>query len=283
MMQRFGAPESVRAWSRQARAAGERVGFVPTMGALHEGHLSLVDHARASCGRVAVSIFVNPTQFGPDEDLDTYPRDPEGDAALLDARGVDALFVPSTETIYPEGASTWVVETALSGRLEGIARPGHFRGVATVVTGLLHIVEPDLLVMGQKDAQQAAVIRRVLRDLAMGTQLLVAPIVREPDGLALSSRNAYLSPDERAQAVVLNQALEYAAARIEAGEEDPEEVRAVMHAMITERPAARVDYIAAVHPETFEPLSDLDGPVLLCLAVFIGETRLIDNLLVHRG
>lgn len=283
-MEFFTIPEEIRCWSRRCRIEGLRVGLVPTMGALHEGHLSLVDRAAADADRVAVSLFVNPTQFAPGDDFERYPRDRERDRHLLEERGADALFAPGLEAIYPVSPSpadhrgTWVVETDLSARLEGAHRPGHFRGVATVVVKLLHCVEPDLLVMGQKDAQQAAIIGRVIGDLLLPTRLVVVPTVREADGLAHSSRNAYLSSDERRQAVCLFRALSRACRRVAEGERDPAVVRQQMREIIEQEPDAQVEYIVAVDPETFAPVPVLSPETLFCLAVRIGDIRLIDNM-----
>jgi pantoate--beta-alanine ligase len=278
MMERLTAPEAMRAWSRRVRGGGNSLAFVPTMGALHQGHLSLVALGRQRADRVVASVFVNPTQFGPGEDFERYPRDPQGDAARLSSAGADAVWFPKTADLYPEGASTWVVETDLSARLEGVARPGHFRGVTTVVTKLLQVVEPDLMVMGQKDAQQVAVLRRMLRDLRMPVDLVVASTVREGDGLALSSRNAYLSAAERRQAVCLHQALRAGEEAWRAGERDPQAVLGLMRERIEREPDARIDYLAAVDGESFLPVSELGPHVLLLTAVRIGATRLIDNL-----
>ncbi len=282
-MERLTASEEMRSWSREVRRGGKRLAFVPTMGALHEGHLFLVHTAREQADRVVVSVFVNPTQFGPGEDFEHYPRDTERDAALLAGAGTDAVWFPATEDLYPEGATTWVVETGLSARLEGEARPGHFRGVTTVVAKLLQVVEPDLLVMGQKDAQQAAVVGRMLRDLKSPVELVVAPTRRESDGLALSSRNAYLSASERRQAVCLWEALQGARDAWRVGEEDPEEVVRRMMARITAEPDTTVDYAAVVDPETFESAERLQAGTLLLLAVRVGKTRLIDNLPLDGG
>jgi pantoate--beta-alanine ligase len=282
-MERLTASEEMRSWSREVRRGGKRLAFVPTMGALHEGHLSLVHTARERADRVVVSVFVNPTQFGPGEDFEHYPRDSERDAARLAGAGTDAVWFPATEDLYPEGATTWVVETGLSARLEGEARPGHFRGVTTVVAKLLQVVEPDLLVMGQKDAQQAAVVGRMLRDLKSPVELVVAPTRRESDGLALSSRNAYLSASERRQAVCLWEALQGARDAWRAGEEDTEEVVRRMMTRITAEPDTTVDYAAVVDPETFESAERLQAGTLLLLAVRVGKTRLIDNLPLDGG
>lgn len=277
-MERLTAPEAVRAWSRRLRGCGERLAFVPTMGALHEGHLSLVRLGRERADRVAASVFVNPAQFGPGEDFERYPRDPEGDAARLEEAGADVVWFPGVADLYPEGASTWVVETDVSARLEGEARPGHFRGVTTVVTKLLQVVEPDLLVLGQKDAQQVAVLRRLLRDLRMPVELVVGLTIRASDGLALSSRNAYLSASERRQAVCLYEALQQARRAWRGGERSPETVLEIMRERIEREPDARIEYVAAVQSETFQPVSQLGVDTLLLTAVRLGATRLIDNL-----
>lgn len=255
-------------------------GFVPTMGYLHEGHLSLVRRARAENDRVAVSIFVNPTQFGPHEDYNRYPRDLERDLRLLEPLGVDLVFAPSVEEMYPPGFQTWVIVEEVSRPLEGAARPGHFRGVATVVTKLFNIIQPDRAYFGQKDAQQAVVIRQMVRDLNIPVEIVVCPTVREPDGLAMSSRNTYLSPEERQAATVLFRALQAAKAHYEKGERDAERLREVMREVIRAEPLARLDYVSVAHPETLQELSYVEGPALLSLAVYIGKTRLIDNILL---
>jgi pantoate--beta-alanine ligase len=256
------------------------VGLVPTMGFLHDGHLSLVEKARQECRTVAVSIFVNPTQFGPTEDLAAYPRDPPRDLALLKAAGVDLVWTPAPEVIYPPGFQTWVTVEGVSQGLEGERRPGHFRGVATIVTKLLHAFQPQKAYFGQKDAQQAAVIRRLTADLDFPTEIVVCPTVREPDGLAMSSRNAYLDPDERRAATVLYRALEAGRRAYAAGERDADRLRQILQTVLAEDPRAEVQYISAADPNT---LQELRGPVesaLLSLAVFIGKTRLIDNIVV---
>ena len=266
---------------RQARATlPEPVGLVPTMGFLHAGHLSLVEQARQECRSVAVSIFVNPTQFGPTEDLAAYPRDLPRDLALLDSAGTDLVWTPSPEVIYPAGFQTWVTVEGVSQGLEGERRPGHFRGVATIVTKLLHACQPQKAYFGQKDAQQAAVIRRLAADLAFPVEIVVCPTVREPDGLAMSSRNTYLDLDERRAATVLYRALEAARGAAAAGERDAETLRRTMLRVLAEEPRAEVQYVSAADPDT---LQELDGPAeraLLSMAVFIGKTRLIDNTVV---
>ncbi|MBF8256750.1 MAG: Pantoate--beta-alanine ligase [Anaerolineales bacterium] len=266
---------------RQARASlPEPVGLVPTMGFLHDGHLSLVEKARQECRTVAVSIFVNPTQFGPTEDLAAYPRDPPRDLAALESAGVDLVWTPAPEVVYPPGFQTWVTVEGVSQGLEGERRPGHFRGVATIVTKLLHAFQPQKAYFGQKDAQQAAVIRRLTADLDFPTEIVVCPTVREPDGLAMSSRNTYLDPDERRAAPVLYRALEAGRRAYAAGERDADRLRQILQTVLAEEPRAEVQYVSAADPNT---LQELHGPVekaLLSLAVFIGKTRLIDNVVV---
>jgi len=266
---------------RQTRASlPEPVGLVPTMGFLHDGHLSLVEKARQECRTVAVSIFVNPTQFGPTEDLAAYPRDLPRDLASLEAAGVDLVWTPAPEVIYPPGFQTWVTVEGVSQGLEGERRPGHFRGVATIVTKLLHVFQPQRAYFGQKDAQQAAVIRRLTADLDFPTEIVVCPTVREPDGLAMSSRNTYLDPDERRAATVLYRALEAGRRTYAAGERDADRLRQILQTVLAEEPRAEVQYVSAADPDT---LQELHGPVesaLLSLAVFIGKTRLIDNLVI---
>jgi len=260
------------------RAQRLRVGFVPTMGALHEGHLSLVRLARAHAPRVVASVFVNPTQFGPHEDFTRYPRDPERDAGLLAAAGCDLLFLPEVETIYPPGASTRVRVDGPSRGYEGEIRPGHFEGVATVVAALLGLVRPDVAVFGEKDAQQLAVVRALVRDLHLPVEVVPGPIVREPDGLAMSSRNAYLSADERRRATVLHRALEAARAAVAAGERDAARLLAGIRAAIAAEPGVALDYAAAVDPFTFAPIERLAGEVVIPIAARVGSTRLLDNL-----
>lgn len=266
-------------WSDGLRAEGKTIGFVPTMGFLHEGHLSLVAQACADNDATVVSIFVNPTQFGPAEDYDQYPRDLERDCALLRRYDVAVVFAPSAEEMYPAGYATYVETTGpLTARLCGASRPGHFRGVTTVVTKLFHIIKPHRAYFGQKDAQQLAVIQRMVADLNLDIEIVPMPIVREPDGLAMSSRNQYLSPEERQAALVLHRTLQEAERRIRAGERDAVRLRQDLQRRIDEEPLARVDYVEIVHPQTMQPLRELKGPVMVALAVFIGDTRLIDNL-----
>jgi len=269
----------MRSASRAARLAGKRVGLVPTMGALHEGHLSLVRAARAASDIVAASIFVNPTQFGPNEDLEKYPRSFERDCRLLEKEGVDVLFAPSVEEMYPAGAVTWVTVEELSGKLDGRSRPGHFRGVTTVVSKLFHIVEPDAAYFGQKDAAQVAIIRRMVRDLNSPVEIIVCPIVREPDGLAMSSRNAYLNPEQREQALVLQRSLRRVQGLIESGEREAARLVAAGREVIETEAGVRMDYFEIVNPDTLDAVNDVSNGVLVAVAAYVGTTRLIDNLL----
>jgi len=264
----------------RAAVAGQRVAFVPTMGFLHQGHLSLVREAKRRAGVVVVSIFVNPTQFGPDEDLSSYPRDLDRDLAMLAAEGVDLVFAPEPAEIYPPGARTFVEVEGLSGRLEGASRPGHFRGVATVVTKLFEIVRPHVAVFGQKDAQQALVIRRMVRDLMIDVEIVVAPTQRDEDGVALSSRNVYLSAEERKAAGAIPRALAAARKTLERGERDAGRIVAAARAVLDAESLLRVDYLALVAAETLDPLETAEGEMLLAVAVFAGKTRLIDNELL---
>jgi pantoate--beta-alanine ligase len=270
----------MRLVSRASRRAGQRVGFVPTMGALHEGHLSLVRAARASCDTVAASIFVNPTQFGPKEDLATYPRSYERDRELLEREGVDVLFAPAVEEMYPAGAVTWVTVEELSDKLDGRSRPGHFRGVTTVVAKLFHIVEPDAAFFGQKDAAQVAIIRRMVRDLRMPVEIVVCPIVREADGLAMSSRNAYLDVRQRKQALVLHHSLLRVNQLAESGERDAAKLIAAGREEFAGESSVRLDYFEIVDPDTLDPVASTSGGALVAVAAFVGTTRLLDNILV---
>jgi pantoate--beta-alanine ligase len=260
------------------RAAGERVGFVPTMGALHEGHLSLVRLAREHADRVVASVFVNPAQFGPSEDFNRYPRQPEADAALLAGAGCDLFFLPDVATIYPPGHATFVEPGGAAEGLESAFRPGHFRGVATVVCVLFNLVRADVAVFGEKDAQQLAVVRQMVRDLHLSVEIVPGPTVREADGLAMSSRNAYLSPAERRAATVLHRALRAAETAVVAGERCADAVRRLLQDVLTAEPLARVEYAEVVEAETFRPVQSLEGRLVLPLAVRVGGTRLIDNL-----
>ena len=253
------------------------VGLVPTMGYLHEGHLSLVRAARKQNDHVIVSIFVNPTQFSPGEDFERYPRDPERDITFLRDEGVEAVFMPSVEEMYPQGRATFIDIAGVTDVLEGAHRPGHFRGVATVVAMLFNIVQPRRAYFGRKDAQQVVVVRTLVRDLHLDLDIVAMPIVREPDGLAMSSRNAYLSPDERRAALVLSRALRLAEERFGAGERNAECLRVAMCELIAQEPLARVDYVSVADPDTLRELERIDGPALVSLAVRLGRTRLIDN------
>lgn len=252
-------------------------GLVPTMGYLHEGHLSLVRAARRRDDHVVVSVFVNPTQFGPGEDFARYPRDTERDLAMLRDERVDAVFLPSVEELYPEGDATFVDVAGVTEQLEGAHRPGHFRGVATVVTKLLNIIQPRRAYFGRKDAQQLVVVRRLVRDLRIGTEVVGLPTVREPDGLAMSSRNAYLSPPERVAATALDRALRAAEERFAAGERDAERLRETMRAVLDAEPLAQADYVSVADAETLRELERIERSALASLAVRIGATRLIDN------
>ena len=256
------------------------LGFVPTMGFLHAGHLSLVEQARRDSQGVVVSIFVNPTQFGPQEDLARYPRDLPRDLGLLEAAGVDLVWTPTSEVIYPPGFQTWVTVDELTRGLEGGLRPGHFRGVATVVAKLFNAVAPERAYFGQKDAQQAAVIRRMARDLDFPIEVVVCPTLREPDGLAMSSRNTYLDPEQRRAAPVLFRALVAARTAYQAGERDAELLRQVMRAVLADEPLAVTQYVSCADCDTLEELEHVTGRALLSMAVRIGATRLIDNLVL---
>jgi pantoate--beta-alanine ligase len=264
--------------ARDARAENHVIGLVPTMGALHRGHLELIERAKQDCSPVIASIFVNPKQFGPNEDFSKYPRTFESDSEKLQQAGVDALFAPEAAEIYPAGFSAYVNVEGLSERLEGRSRPGHFRGVATVVMKLLQIVQPNFAYFGRKDAQQSRIITQMARDLNLDTEIVVCPIVREPDGLALSSRNAYLNAEERKAATVLHRALEAARNELAAGVRDALQLQAVLHRVLGAEKLAHVDYAEIVDAETFEPVMRVGKPCYVVLAVFVGKTRLIDNL-----
>ena len=269
-------PREMQTWSRQCHAAGERIACVPTMGYLHEGHLALVRRARAAADRVVLTLFVNPTQFGPGEDFAVYPRNPARDQALCEAEGVDVLFMPAAADMYAPDASVAVVEEALSRRLCGASRPGHFRGVCTVVAKLFNCVQPDAAVFGQKDAQQVLVIRRMVRDLDFPVEIVVAPIVREADGLAMSSRNVRLAPAERRAALGLSRALALARDAFAGGERDSAALRQRLACELTAS-GLRTDYVEIVDTRTLEPAPQLAPGVLVALAAFAGQTRLIDN------
>lgn len=267
--------------ARQARAENHLVGLVPTMGALHEGHLSLVRRAKQECTRVYSSIFVNPKQFGPNEDFAKYPRAFEADAAKFTELGVDALFAPAPEEMYPSGFSSYVTVEGISERLEGRSRPGHFRGVATVVLKLFEIVQPDFAYFGRKDAQQVAVLQKMVRDLNLGVQIVVCPIVREADGLALSSRNAYLSSEERRAATVLYRSLLAARAELSSGTRNSLEIQKAVRSVFEKEPLARLDYAEVVSADSFEPAIRVSRASYIVLAANLGKTRLIDNMLVE--
>lgn len=267
--------EQVREWRKQ----GLSVGLVPTMGYLHEGHKSLIDRAVAENDKVVVSVFVNPMQFGPKEDLATYPRDLERDAALCEGAGASLIFHPQPEEMYHDDFSSFVDMNTLTGGLCGKTRPIHFRGVCTVVAKLFNIVMPDKAYFGQKDAQQLAVIRHMVSDLNFGIEIVGCPIIREEDGLAKSSRNTYLSSDERQAALVLSRSLREARALLEAGEKEAQKLRSTITATINSEPLAKIDYVEVVDWNTLEPVATIDGPVLVAIAVYIGKTRLIDNII----
>jgi pantoate--beta-alanine ligase len=264
------------------REQDKTIGLVPTMGALHDGHLSLVREARRMCDVVVVSVFVNPTQFGPGEDFEHYPRDLTKDAAMLTDYNVDFIFAPTREEIYPKGFSTYVTVEGLSEQLEGASRPGHFRGVATVVTILLNTVRPDFAFFGQKDAQQTLVVKRLVKDLALDTEIVVLPIVREESGLAISSRNVYLSEDEKHAARILYRSLERAKAAYKDGERNAQRLAGIIRATIETEPGARLDYISVTDAESMEKLDKMDDrPVLVAVAARFGQTRLIDNIVLN--
>jgi len=262
------------------KRAGKSVGCVPTMGALHEGHLSLVRAARRDCDVVVVTIFVNPTQFGRTEDLDDYPRTFEADLAVCEREGADYVFAPSNEAMYPEGAATWVTVERVTEGLCGASRPGHFRGVTTVVAKLFNIVQPDKAYFGEKDYQQLIAIKKMVADLNFPVEIVPMSIVREPDGLAMSSRNKYLSAEERCDSLVLQRSLELARTGIADGERSAQAVIDKMRELINEISSARIDYVAVVDAETLEPVESIEGAVLVAVAVYIGSTRLIDNTVI---
>jgi len=265
------------------REQDKTVGLVPTMGALHEGHLSLVREARRMCDVVVVTVFVNPAQFGPGEDFEHYPRDLTKDTALLTDYNVDYIFAPTVEEIYPKGFSTYVNVEGLSEQLEGASRPGHFRGVSTVVTILLNTIRPDFAFFGQKDAQQALVIRRLVKDLAIDTEIVILPIVREDSGLAISSRNLYLTPDEQKSATIIHKALKQTKQAFKEGERNANRLTDLIRTTIESEPRARLDYVAITDAETLEKLDRVDDrPTLVALAAYVGKTRLIDNMILNK-
>ncbi|MGA9564674.1 MAG: pantoate--beta-alanine ligase [Candidatus Korobacteraceae bacterium] len=270
----------MKAACRGTTREGKMLGLVPTMGALHEGHLSLVRAAAAECDAVAASLFVNPLQFGPTEDFEKYPRSLERDAEMLETAGATLLFVPSIAEMYPPGATTYVEVSDLSTKLDGGSRPGHFRGVATVVSKLFEIVRPDRAYFGQKDAAQVALLRKMVRDLDMDVEIVVCPIVREPDGLAMSSRNAYLNPEQRRQALALSRSLREVKSAVGAGEHDAQKLVAIGTRFIAAEPGAKLDYFVVVDPDTLEAVKNVSQGTLVAVAAWVGTTRLIDNLVL---
>ncbi len=272
--------ETIEALKKVRKDLNGTVGFVPTMGYLHEGHLSLVRRAKMENDFTVVSIFVNPTQFGATEDYNRYPRDLRRDLHMLEKEMVDIVFAPSVEEMYPEGFNTWVEVKGLTEKLEGKARPSHFRGVTTVVTKLFNLVKPSRAYFGQKDAQQALVIKKMVRDLNMDIEIVIVPTVREEDGLAMSSRNIYLNQEERKSATILYRSLMLAQQLFSAGERDAQKIKQEMQQLISQEPLARIDYISIACPETLEELSYISERALVSLAVYIGSTRLIDNILL---
>jgi pantoate--beta-alanine ligase len=279
-VKRIATIAEMKAACRQVTRDGKTLGFVATMGALHEGHLSLVRASKSRCDVTAVSIFVNPLQFGPAEDLDKYPRTLERDTALLEQLGADLLFTPAVEEMYPRGAQTYVAVEGLSDRLDGASRPGHFRGVATVVAKLFEIIRPDFAFFGQKDAAQVAVLRKLVDDLDMDVEIVVCPIVREKDGLAMSSRNAYLTPEQRQQALVLYRSLLRVQTAVDHGERDSVKLIEIGKQVMAEEREVRLDYFAIVDSDTLELVADVSRGALVALAAYVGATRLIDNVMV---
>ena len=279
-MKMISSAAEMTALAKEAKRAGKRVGFVATMGALHAGHLSLVGAGRTQSDVLVTSVFVNPTQFGPNEDFSKYPRTLEKDSELLAAAGVDYLFTPSVEEMYPKDASTWVTVEGIGDKLDGQSRPGHFRGVTTVVSKMFNIVLPDLAFFGQKDAAQVAIIRKMVRDLNFDVHIVVCPTVRESDGLAMSSRNLYLSPEQRKQALVLYRSLMRVQLLADRGEKDTARLIAAAKQVIAEEPAARLDYFEIVHNDTLEPVANVSNGALVAVAAYVGQIRLIDNILL---
>ncbi|HEX4067262.1 MAG TPA: pantoate--beta-alanine ligase [Acidobacteriaceae bacterium] len=269
-----------RAALASLRASGKSIGFVPTMGALHAGHISLVHAAKSACDAVVVSIFVNPTQFAPNEDFSKYPRTFESDRALLEAENVDLIFAPEPAEMYPEGATTFVEIEEIQDRLDGASRPGHFRGVATIVAKLFHLIAPDKAFFGQKDAAQVAVLRRMVRDLNFDLELVVCPTMREPDGLAMSSRNRYLSPEDRRRALALSQALRAVEHRVAAGVLDAAPLIDAALFVLAQDPEIRLDFLRIVDPDTLQDLPDVSRGALVAVAAWVGPARLIDNTLI---
>jgi pantoate--beta-alanine ligase len=273
----------MKEFARKQREDNRIVGLVPTMGALHAGHLSLIKRARQQCSSVVASIFVNPTQFGPSEDFSKYPRTLPADTEKLENAGVHCLFLPEAKEIYPQGYSTYITVEALSERLEGRLRPGHFRGVSTVVMKLLQIVQPQFAYFGRKDAQQAAIISHMAKDLNLDSEIVVCPIEREPGGLAMSSRNVYLNVTDRQAATVLHRALQAAQLLLQNGTRDALSLQAAMHRVLKEESKAKVDYAEIVDAQTFEPLTHVNRTAYVLIAAKFGETRLLDNMLLHFG
>jgi pantoate--beta-alanine ligase len=267
--------------SAELKSCGLSIGFVPTMGSLHEGHLSLVRRSIAQADRTVVSIFVNPTQFGRGEDFKKYPRDLKKDLKILEKEGVDFFFVPEAKEMYPDDYKTYAEVDELQDKLCGRSRPGHFRGVCTIVLKLFHIIEPDLSFFGQKDAQQAIILRKMVKDLDMDEKIEVLPVVRNKEGIALSSRNEYLSLEERKAALCLSKSLKKARSMIEKGERDAEKIIRIMKKIIAEEPLARIDYVEIVEMKELDPLPRIEGEALIALAVFVGKARLIDNIIVR--
>jgi len=271
-------PGEMQRWSEQARRRGETIAFVPTMGFLHEGHLTLMREGRKRASMLASSLFVNPTQFGPNEDFARYPRNFERDCEMMRTVPVDALFAPAPEAMYPPGSQTWVEATEITKGLCGDHRPGHFRGVTTVVAKLFNIVKPHCALFGEKDYQQLRAIERMVRDLNFDLEIVPVPTVREPDGLAMSSRNAYLTPDQREQALSLSRALAAAGACLKAGARDPGQLADAAKAVLQSTPGVRIEYVEAVDAETLKPMGAIDRPVVVAVAAQVGATRLIDNM-----
>ncbi len=280
MMRILHSVSDLRRLARTHRRDGKTLGLVPTMGALHAGHASLIQAAVASCDKVAVSIFVNPTQFGPNEDFSRYPRSFDADCALVSGEGAGVVFAPTVEELYPEGAASFVEVEGLSGRLDGASRPGHFRGVATVVAKLLLAAEPDRVFFGQKDAAQVAVLRRMVTDLRFPTEVVVCPIIREPDGLALSSRNIYLSPEEHRQALVLSRAVRRVEALVAKGQRTASALVSAARRIFAAEPEVRIDYVELVDWATLEPAETALPGTLFAVAAWVGATRLIDNTIL---
>ena len=268
----------MQSWSRKVKLEGKSIGFVPTMGFFHEGHISLMKASKSENDLTVVSIYVNPTQFGPKEDFSKYPRDLERDLEMSENTGVNVVFAPSDKDIYPEGYKTYVNVNDLSDKWEGKSRPGHFKGVCTIVLKLLNITQPDNLYLGQKDAQQCVILSRMIKELNLPVSISIQPTVREPDGVAMSSRNSYLNPDERKAAKVLYASLQLATSLIDLGETNSEKILQEMQDRISQEKLAKLDYVAIVDPINLNPLPQIQAPVIICLAVYIGKTRLIDNL-----